>query len=190
MWSLCFTMVIELSLGFLSGDHVFIYSFSEVVSLGIIVVRSWWIVGCPRGADQFGIDLCRGHGFLYFETNGRGRGRVGSCLLIHLAWEHINLLWFGRIHAGHDVLDCQCRHEFSHSNAWTALTDVPPKELRWPLCTGGTLGWCRMFPMLVSIQSYECCPVVVGWCLMLCHTQCNHSQTWNEQWHGTASRVW
>ena len=43
--------------------------------------------------------------------------------------------------------------------------------------------------MPVSIQSYECCPVVAGWCLMLCHTQCNHSQTWNKQWHGTASRV-
>ena len=74
MWSLCFTMLIELSLGFLSGDHAFNYSFNEVVSLGIIVVRSWWKVGCPQGADQFGIDLCRGHGLLYFETNGRGRG--------------------------------------------------------------------------------------------------------------------
>ena len=46
-----------------------------------------------------------------------------------------------------------------------------------------------MLLMPVSVQSYECCPVVAGWCLMLCHTQCNHSQTWNEQWHGTASRV-
>ena len=62
-------------------------------------------------------------------------------------------------------------------------------ELRWPLSTGWTLGWCRMLPMPVSVQSYECCPVVVGWCLMPCHTQCNHSQTWSEQWHGTASRV-
>ena len=43
--------------------------------------------------------------------------------------------------------------------------------------------------MPVPVQSYECCPVDVGWCLMLCHRQCNHSQTWNEQWHGTASRV-
>ena len=39
------------------------------------------------------------------------------------------------------MLDCPCRHEFSYSNAWTALTDVPPKELRWPLCTGWTLDW-------------------------------------------------
>ena len=74
MWSLFFTILIELNLDFLSGDHAFTYSFNEVVSLGIIVVRSWWKVGCPQGADQFGIDLCSGHGFLYFETNGRGRG--------------------------------------------------------------------------------------------------------------------
>ena len=74
MWSLCFTILIELSLGFLSGDHAFTYSFNEIVSLGIIVVRSWWKVGCPQGADQFGIDLCRGHGLLYFETYGRRRG--------------------------------------------------------------------------------------------------------------------
>ena len=48
---------------------------------------------------------------------------------------------------------------FSHSNASTALTDIPPKELRWPLCTGWT-GWCIMLPMPVSVQSYECCPFV------------------------------
>ena len=76
MWSLCFMILIELSLGLLSGDHTFAYSFNEVVSLGIVTVRSWWKVGCPQGADQFGIDLCRGHGFLYFETNWRGGGRI------------------------------------------------------------------------------------------------------------------
>ena len=43
--------------------------------------------------------------------------------------------------------------------------------------------------MPVSVHCYERCPVVVGWCLIPCHTQCNHSPTWNEQWHGTASRV-
>ena len=71
MWSLCFSKLIELSLGFLSGDHAFTYSFNEVVPLGIIVMRSWWKVGCPQGADRFSIDLCRD---LYFETNGRGWG--------------------------------------------------------------------------------------------------------------------
>ena len=74
VWSLCFTKLIELSLSFLSGDHAFTNSFNEVVSLGIIVMRSWWEVGCPQRAVQFGIDLCRGDGFLYFETNGRGYG--------------------------------------------------------------------------------------------------------------------
>ena len=152
MWSLCFMKLIELSLGFLSGDHAFTYSFNEVVSLGIIVMRSWWKVGCPQGANQFGIDLWRSWlPLLWDQWEGLG---VGSCLLFHLVWEHINLQWFGRIHAGHDVLDCLCRYEFSHSNAWTALTDVPPKELRWRLCTDWTLGWCRMLPML-SVQSYE-----------------------------------
>ena len=100
---------------------------------------------------------------------------VGSCLLFHLAYQHINLWWFGRIHAWHDVPDSQCRHEFSHSNTWTVLTDVPPKELRWPLCTGWTLGWCIKLPMPVSVHSYERCPVVLGWCLMPCHTKCNQS---------------
>ena len=74
MRSLHFMILTELSLGFLSGDHAFTYSFNEVVSPGIIIVRSWWKVGCPQGADQFGIDLCRGHGFLHFETNGSGLG--------------------------------------------------------------------------------------------------------------------
>ena len=74
MWSLCFMILTELSLGLLSGDHTFVYSFNEVVSLGIIIMCSWWKVGWPQGADQFGTDLCGGHGFLYFETNGRGWG--------------------------------------------------------------------------------------------------------------------
>ena len=87
------------------------------------------------------------------------------------------------------MLDCQCKHEFSDNNARTALTGAPPKELRWPLCTGWTLGWCRMLPMLASIPSYGCCPVVVDQCFMLSHTQCNHSPTWSKQWPGTASEV-
>ena len=70
MWSLCIMTLIELSLRFLSGDHAFTYSFNVVVSLGIIVVRSWWKVGCPQGADQFSIDLCRGHGFLSLRPMG------------------------------------------------------------------------------------------------------------------------
>ena len=87
------------------------------------------------------------------------------------------------------MLDCQCRHKFSHSNAWTALTDVPPKELPWPLCTDWTLGWCRMLLMPLLIQSYECCPVVLDWCLMPCCTQYIHNLAWNGQWPSTASGV-
>ena len=82
MWSLCFTKLVELSLGFLSRDHAFTYSFNEIVSLWIIVMRSWWKVGCSQGADQFDIELCRGHGFLYFETNERvrGSGQASCCI--------------------------------------------------------------------------------------------------------------
>ena len=72
MWSLCFTILTEFSLGFLSGDHTCAHSFNEV-SLGIVIVCSWLKAGCPQEADEFGIDLCRGHDCFYLETNGRGR---------------------------------------------------------------------------------------------------------------------
>ena len=85
------------------------------------------------------------------------------------------------------MLGCQRRHEFSDSNAWIASTDVPPKEFHWPLCTGWRLGWYRMLPMPVSMQSCECCPVV-NWYSMLCHTHCNRSLAWSVQWPGTASK--
>ena len=189
MWSLCFMILLELSLGFLSGDHTFAYSYSfnEVVSLGIIIVRSWWKVVSSGGRPIRHWSLQRSWlPLLWDQQEGPG---VGSCVLSHLAWEHINLHGFGRIHARHDVLDFQCRHESSNSNAWTALTDALPKELRWPLCKGWTLGWCRMLPMPVSIQSYGCCLVVVDRCSTLCHTQCNHSPAWSEQWPGMASEV-
>ena len=42
--------------------HTFAYSFNEFVSVGIVIVHSWWKAGCPQGADQFSTDLCRGHG--------------------------------------------------------------------------------------------------------------------------------
>ena len=85
MWSVCFTILIEFSLGFLYGDHTFAYSFNETVSLVVVIVRSWWKSVCVcvggggggggGGADQFRIDLCTGHGSLYLETNGV-EGRV------------------------------------------------------------------------------------------------------------------
>ena len=72
MWSLRFMLPIELSLGFLSGDHKFAHSLNEAVSLGIIIVHSRWKAGCYQGADRFDFDLPRGHGCLYLETNGIG----------------------------------------------------------------------------------------------------------------------
>ena len=64
-----------------------------------------------------------------------------------------------------------------------------PKEFRWPVCTDWRLGWYRMLPMPVAIQSCECCLVVVDWYSMLCHTQLNHIPAWSVQWPGTASEV-
>ena len=80
------------------------------------------------------------------------------------------------------MLDRQLKHEFSDNNAWIVLTDVPPKEFHWPLCTGWRFGWYIMLPMPVSIQSCECCPVVVNWYSLLCHTQCDRSPAWSVQW--------
>ena len=71
---------------------------------------------------------------------------VGTCLLAHLVWGHTDLWWFSRICAGHDVPDFQCRHVFWDSNSWTALGDVPPKELHWSQHTNWRLGWCSMLP--------------------------------------------
>ena len=45
MWSLGFMILIEFSLGFLSGDHTFADCFNEAVSLGIIIVESWVLSG-------------------------------------------------------------------------------------------------------------------------------------------------
>ena len=107
----------------------------------------------------------------------RPTGWVGaeSCHLFHLVWKDTDLLWLGQIHVGHDVLGCQCRHKSSDSNAWTASTAFTSKEFHWPLCTCWRLGWCKMHQVPVSVQHCGCCPVVVDWHLMLCHTQyiCN-----------------
>ena len=149
----------------------------RLMSLRIVIMRSWGNLGCPQGADQFGIDLCRAHDFLYLETNRVNRGLRYAPSPI---WPGDIKIFSGSLsfHAGHDVLDYWCRHGFLDSNAWIALNDVPPKELHWPLCTGWWLGWCKMFLMPVWIQSCGCCPLVVD--LMWCHIQCNHSPAGNE----------
>ena len=140
MWSLCFTILIEFSLGFLSGDQTFAHSFHEVVLLGMVIVHSWWKAGCPRRVDQFSALICKEAmaASTLRPTEGVG-GRVMPPLLF--GGGHTDLSWFGQIHAGHDVLDCQCRHGFSDNNAWIALTDVPPKKFHWPMCIGLRLGW-------------------------------------------------
>ena len=87
-------------------------------------MRSWWKVGSPQGADQFGIDLCRCHGF-YFETNGRGWGRVMSPFPFGLGAYKSLVVRSNSCRAWCAGLPMQ---EFSHSNAWTTLTHVPPKS--------------------------------------------------------------
>ena len=87
-WPLLSPLLIELSLGFLSGDHTFAYSCNDVVSLGIVIVRFWWKVGCPQGEDQFGIHLlCRGFRWLPLLWDQQEGPGIGSWLLSHLAWE-------------------------------------------------------------------------------------------------------
>ena len=80
------------------------------------------------------------------------------------------------------------QHEFSDSNSWTASTDVPPEELRWPPCTYWKLGWCRMLRVPVLVQRCGCL-VVVNWYGVLCHTQYVHNVAWGKQWSGTTSIV-
>ena len=80
-------------------------------------------------------------------------------------------------------------NEFSDSNAWIALTDVPSNEFHWPLYTDWRLGWYRTLTMPVSIHSCEWLPVIIDWYSTLCHTKCKHSPTWSVQWLGTASKV-
>ena len=103
--------------------------------------------------------------------------------------ERYRSLVVGSNYVGQNVLGCQCRHKFSDSNSWTASTDVPPEELRWPPCTYWRLGWCRMLRVPVLVQHCGCCQVVVNWYGMLCHTQYIHNLAWSEQWSGTASVV-
>ena len=161
MWSLWLMILIELGLDFLYGDHTFAYSFlvGSWVSLGGRPIRHWYL---QRSSLPLPWDQWQGPPLPFV------RG-------------HTDLWWFGHIHAGHDVMDCQCRHEFWDSNAWITLTYVPPKELHWPLCTDWILGWCRKLAMPVSVQRCERCPVVEDWCLMLCCTQCNCSPAWSVQ---------
>ena len=123
MWSLSIAILSEFGLSLFFCGHTFAHPFNEAVSLRIVFMCSWRKGWCLQGADRFYVNLCRGHGFLYFETNGSCRGSGHSSPSI---WPRKDLLWSGQTHVVHDVLGCQCRHEFSDSNSWTTSTDVPP----------------------------------------------------------------
>ena len=72
VWSLCIMILSKFGLSLFSSDHTFTHSLNEVVFLWIILMCPGRKVWCPKGAYQFYIDLCRGHGFLQYQTNGLG----------------------------------------------------------------------------------------------------------------------
>ena len=142
MMSLGVTILTEFDLGFLSGNYTFAHSFNKIVSHRVISPCSWWKARFPQGANQIDIDLCWFHSCLHLETNGMCGGSGHTSFPIQPGG-HIGFWWFGQIHAGHDVWDCQCRNMFWDSNAWTALTDIPSKEFHWSLRTNWRLDWCQ-----------------------------------------------
>ena len=81
--------------------HMILQCYAFGLGFWIIFVCSWWKVG----ADEFGIDLCRDHGFFYLETDRSG---IRLCLFFQLARKDTVFLWLGQIHARHDGR--RCRH--------------------------------------------------------------------------------
>ena len=177
MWSLSDTILIEFDLGFLSGNFCFLLQWGCVLSGHIHVFPVVSLVSLRGKSIQHCSPQMPWLSLPWDQQDALG---AGTCLLAHLACEHTDLWWFGRIRARHDVPDFQCRHLFLDSNSWTVLADVLSKELNWSQHTNWRLGWCRMLQMPVLIQCCGCCPVVAGWCSMLCHTQHNHSPAWSE----------
>ena len=178
MWSSSIVILVEFGFNFFC-DHTFARSFNVVVTRRIVFMwsrrRTWY----PQGADQYIIDLCRGHGFLYSETNGLG---LGSGHASPGLGRNRCILWLGQIHVRHGVPGCRCGHEFSNGNAWKASTDVPPKADCAGDCAGQNAPASRPVPVLI-----QCCRwslIVVGWQLMLRHTQHTRNLAWNEQWSG------
>ena len=106
MWPL---ILFESNLCFLSNDHTFAHSNNEAVSrwvkIHVYLVGSWFSF---KGKSNQYSSLQRPQ--LPLPWDQQDMLEVGSCLLSHLAWEHINPQWFDQIRAEHDVLDCQCRH--------------------------------------------------------------------------------
>ena len=73
-WSLSIAICSAFGLSLFSYDHTFAHLFNKAVSLRIIFMCSWRKAWCLQRADRSYINICRGHGFLYFETNGLCRG--------------------------------------------------------------------------------------------------------------------
>ena len=142
--SLWLTILIELSLGPVSGDRAFAYSFNEVVYRRIVMMRSFSKAGCSKGEDQFGIDLYRSHECLYVETNGRSRGYCHASSPIYISSGLVKsmqgmMCW---------IVDASSiLFFFSGSNALVALTYLPPKGFRWVQWTGWIMGWCKRLHM-------------------------------------------
>ena len=74
MWSLSIVILCEFGLSLFSCDQAFADPFNEAVSLRFVFMCSWPEGWCLQGADRFYVNLCRSHGFLYFETDGFCRG--------------------------------------------------------------------------------------------------------------------
>ena len=148
------------------------------------------LFGCRQRADQFGIDLCRGHGCLYIETQQQGSGHVSSPIRSGDIQISSGSVKFMQGMMRFVVNASESFHIIMHGyNAWIALTDVLPNAFDWPLWTSWRSGCYRTPPMLVSIQSCECSTVVVNWYSMMGHKLCNHRPAWNVQWPGTASKM-
>ena len=82
MRSLSIAILFEFGLSLFSCDHTFAHPFNEAVSLRIVFMCSWRKGWYLQGADRFYLNLCRCHGFLYFETNRfrRGSGHSSSSI--------------------------------------------------------------------------------------------------------------
>ena len=93
MWSLSIMILSEFGLSLFSCDHTFAHPFNEAVSLRIVFMCSWWKGWCLQGADRFYVNLCRCHGFFYFETDGFCWGWSHSSFSIWPRKIQISCVW-------------------------------------------------------------------------------------------------
>ena len=94
VWSLSIAILSEFGLSLFSCDHAFADPFNEVMSLRIVFMCSWWEGWCLQGAYRLYVNLCRCHGFLYFETNGFCGGSGHSSFSIWPRKIQISCGWF------------------------------------------------------------------------------------------------